>query len=32
MRWEEKRRIEAGEIPDPYQHKDDEPMVFPKSN
>lgn len=32
MRWEEKRRIEAGEIPDPYKSKNDEPMVFPKSN
>jgi mono/diheme cytochrome c family protein len=30
LRWEEKRRIDAGEIPDPYKHKDDEPMVFPK--
>lgn len=32
LRWEEKRRIEAGEIPDPYKNKNDEPMVFPKSN
>ena len=32
LRWEEKRRIEAGEIPDPYRSKNDEPMVFPKSN
>ena len=32
MRWEEKRRIEAGEIPDPYKNKNEEPMVFPKSN
>ena len=30
LRWEEKRRIDSGEIPDPYKHKDDEPMVFPK--
>jgi hypothetical protein len=32
LRWEEKRRIEAGEIPDPYKNKNEEPMVFPKSN
>ena len=32
MRWEEKRRIDAGEIPDPYKNKNEEPMVFPKSN
>jgi mono/diheme cytochrome c family protein len=32
LRWEEKRRIEAGEIPDPYKHANEEPMVFPKSN
>ncbi|MEO8009553.1 MAG: c-type cytochrome [Betaproteobacteria bacterium] len=30
LRWEEKRRIEAGEIPDPYKNKNEEPMVFPK--
>ena len=30
LRWEEKRRIEASEIPDPYKNKNDEPMVFPK--
>lgn len=30
MRWEEKRRIAAGEIPDPYKNKNEEPMVFPK--
>jgi mono/diheme cytochrome c family protein len=30
MRWEEKRRIAAGEIPDPYKNKDEGPMVFPK--
>jgi hypothetical protein len=27
---EEKRRIDANEIPDPYKNKNDEPMVFPK--
>ncbi len=32
LRWEERRRIDAGEIPDPYKNKNDEPMVFPKSN
>jgi mono/diheme cytochrome c family protein len=32
MRYEERRRIDAGEIPDPYKNKNDEPMVFPKSN
>ncbi len=32
LRWEEKRRIDAGEIPDPYKNKNEEPMVFPKSN
>jgi mono/diheme cytochrome c family protein len=32
MRWEEKRRIEAGEIPDPYKNKNEDSMVFPKSN
>ena len=32
LRWEEKRRIDAGEIPNPYANKNDEPMVFPKSN
>jgi len=30
IRWEEKRRIAAGEIPDPYKNKNEEPMVFPK--
>lgn len=30
LRWEEKRRIENGEIPDPYKNKDEAPMVFPK--
>ena len=30
LRWEEKRRIAAGEIPDPYKNKNEEPMVFPK--
>ena len=30
LRWEEKRRIDAGEIPDPYKNKDEGPMVFPK--
>ncbi len=30
LRWEERRRIDAGEIPDPYKNKDDGPMVFPK--
>ena len=32
LRWEEKRRIDANEIPDPYKNKNEEPMVFPKSN
>jgi len=31
LRWEEKRRIAAGEIPDPYAEQSDVP-VFPKSN
>ena len=31
LRWEEKRRIDANEIPDPYKNKNDEPMVFPKN-
>jgi len=30
LRWEEKRRIDGGEIPDPYKHANEEPMVFPK--
>ncbi|HEY0433452.1 MAG TPA: c-type cytochrome [Chitinophagaceae bacterium] len=30
LRWEEKRRIDTAEIPDPYKNKDDGPMVFPK--
>lgn len=30
LRWEEQRRIAAGEIPDPYKNKNEEPMVFPK--
>lgn len=29
LRWEEKRRIDAGEIPDPYKNKNEETMVFP---
>ena len=32
LRWEEKRRIAANEIPDPYKNKNEEAMVFPKSN
>lgn len=32
LRWEEKRRIANGDIPDPYKNKNEEPMVFPKSN
>jgi mono/diheme cytochrome c family protein len=32
LRWEEKRRVEAGEIPDPKKNKSDEQVVFPKSN
>lgn len=32
LRWEEKRRVEAGEIPDPNKNKNEEPMVFPTSN
>jgi mono/diheme cytochrome c family protein len=31
LRWEEKRRIAAGEIPDPYTEQADVP-VFPKTN
>ena len=31
LRWEEKRRIDANEIPDPYKNKHEEPMVFPKN-
>ena len=30
LRWEEKSRIDDGEIPDPYKNKDEGPMVFPK--
>ena len=29
LRWEEKRRIDAGEIPDPYKNKNEDAMVFP---
>ena len=29
LRWEEKRRIDTGEIPDPYKNKDDAAMKFP---
>lgn len=32
LRWEEKRRIEAGEIPDPSKNKDNELPVFPTTN
>lgn len=32
LRWEEKRRIEKGEIPDPYKMKSDELPVFPVTN
>lgn len=30
LRWEEQRRIAAGEIPDPYKNENEKPMVFPK--
>ena len=29
LRWEEKRRIDAGEISDPYKNKNEDAMVFP---
>ena len=29
LRWEEKRRIDASEIPDPYKNKNEDSMVFP---
>ena len=29
LRWEEKRRIDTGEIPDPYKNKNEDAMVFP---
>lgn len=32
LRWEEKRRIEKGEIPDPYKVRSDELPVFPVTN
>jgi len=32
LRWEEKRRIEAGEIPDPYKEKGNDLPVFPTTN
>lgn len=32
MRWEEKRRIEKGEIPDPYKMRGDDLPVFPTVN
>jgi mono/diheme cytochrome c family protein len=32
LRWEEKRRIAAGEIPDPAKDKGDELPVFPTTN
>jgi mono/diheme cytochrome c family protein len=32
LRWEEKRRIAAGEVPDPYKNKDEKPMEFPTTN
>ena len=32
LRWEEKRRIAAGEIPDPKLNKGDEMPVFPTTN
>jgi mono/diheme cytochrome c family protein len=32
LRWEEKRRIEKGDIPDPYKMKGDELPVFPVTN
>ncbi|HEX4986988.1 MAG TPA: c-type cytochrome [Burkholderiales bacterium] len=31
LRWEEKRRIAAGEISDPYKNADEKPMEFPNS-
>jgi mono/diheme cytochrome c family protein len=32
LRWEEKRRIAAGEIPDPALDKSNEQVVFPNTN
>jgi mono/diheme cytochrome c family protein len=32
LRWEEGRRIDAGDIPDPKKSHSDEQVVFPKSN
>ena len=32
LRWEEKRRIAAGEIPDPAKDKSNEQVVFPNTN
>lgn len=32
LRWEEKRRIQTGEIPDPYKAKGDDLPVFPTVN
>ena len=32
LRWEEKRRVAAGEIPDPSKDESDAAPVFPKSN
>lgn len=32
LRWEEKRRIEKGEIPDPYKSRGDDMPVFPVTN
>jgi mono/diheme cytochrome c family protein len=32
LRWEEKRRIETGEIPDPYKNRGDDLPVFPVTN
>ena len=32
LRWEEKRRIETGEIADPYKNRGDDLPVFPVTN
>jgi mono/diheme cytochrome c family protein len=32
LRWEEKRRVAEGEIPDPSKNKDNELPVFPTTN
>lgn len=32
LRWEEKRRISSGEIPDPAKDKSNEQVVFPTTN